>query len=65
MEWLIGDVVYHKHRSEADLGFSGVVCGYCPGPEWIKVETPDGRKRIWLREHVHNVDAEFRAYGQS
>jgi hypothetical protein len=41
----IGDVVCHN--DEAHKNRIGVVVGFCPGREWRRIKTRDGKHRIW------------------
>lgn len=54
----VGDLVFH-HRMDDDSPAPsdyGVVWGFCPGPNWIRVKTHDGKYRIWAKGRVVNVD---------
>ena len=47
MDYLLGDTVSH-----VETGIVGEVAGFCPGTQWLRVRTGEGRKRIWLKENL-------------
>lgn len=62
MNFKIGDLVYHMNVIDGtdERKLTGRVTGFCPGERWVRVTTMDGRRHIWLKEHVENIDAEER-----
>lgn len=61
--WFIkGDLVCHSRWDDdtEDEKNVGHVIGFCPGDKWIRVKTLDGRSRIWLKDKVHNIDADMK-----
>lgn len=55
-----GDFVAHcrwKDDSEDGDRHVGHVVGFGPDNKWVRVKTLDGRRRLWLDEHIYNVDA--------
>jgi hypothetical protein len=62
MDFEVGDLVYHMSVIDEDeeRRFIGHVTGFCPGPQWVRVRTNDGRKHIWLKEHVENISSDER-----
>lgn len=52
----IGDMVCHN--DEACRNRMGVVIGYCPGDQWRRIKTRDGKHRIWAVENFTVLDQE-------
>jgi hypothetical protein len=59
-EFIKGDLVCYALITNDfdDPKAVGHFVGFCPGPRWVKIKTLDGKVRIWLKDHVHNVDAD-------
>lgn len=54
----VGDLICHGRMNDEsdDKKNVGHVIGFCPGVDWVRIRTIDGRQRIWLKANIHNVD---------
>jgi hypothetical protein len=61
-----GDLVCHQRLADAGWESNdedrqvGHVTGFCPGSEWVRVKTLNGRHHIWAKSNIHNVDADLK-----
>jgi hypothetical protein len=55
----IGAMVFHKDDAKKREQRFAEVVGYCPGHEWRRVKTLDGKRRIWAVENMIELDDEL------
>lgn len=58
MKFKIGDILFREDMAKAGRQFLGLLTGYSPSDDWVRVCTMDGRYRLWKSSQCAVIEDE-------